>query len=125
MDDTEFNKFVESCKERTKQLNEEAEHKSGVGFSLIEYSNAPQVYHKMNALIVKELKKNDDVINNLYTKEQIDIIKMYGKKIYDTGGMEMMLICFDVISYLVGEKNRRAYQISLSIHLDGVGEWQY
>ena len=34
MDDTEFNKFVESCKERTKQLNEEALHKSGVGLSI-------------------------------------------------------------------------------------------
>jgi|TARA_R110000787_G_scaffold45860_2_gene111752 hypothetical protein len=125
MTDTEnFNKMMECCKNIELKAKAQAQRDGVEAFELIKMSNNPPFYCKVVKLIVyEEFPKNNDIINIKYEQEVIDNIKMYGKKIYDAGGMEMMIICFKMIIGLVYDNNRRAYQSFLNMCWYGVGEW--
>jgi len=106
------------------RAREKAFKEGSEAFQLIMVSNAPKIYIQNCNLIIDELKKNGGE-HPAHTQEQIDIIKKAGETINATGGREMMIICFKVISgsdYIV-DNHRCCHQTFISCCWDGVGEW--
>ena len=86
--------------------------------------------YEINKLILACLYTNDNPAEKDYDENQVIMIKKYGKKIHDRGGMTALQSNYYIMSNFMRDENvsnhiHQSHISNLQALWNGVGEWRY
>jgi hypothetical protein len=86
--------------------------------------------YEINKLILACLYTNDNPAEKDYDENQVIMIKKYGQKIHDRGGMTALQSNYYIMSNFMRDENvsnhiHKSHISNLQALWNGVGEWRY
>ena len=86
--------------------------------------------YEINKLILACLYTNSDPAEKDYDENQVIMIKKYGQKIHDRGGMTALQSNYYIMSNFMRDENvsnhiHKSHISNLQALWNGVGEWRY
>lgn len=86
--------------------------------------------YEINKLILACLYTNDDPAEKDYDENQVIMIKKYGQRIHDRGGMRALQSNYYIMSNFMRDENvsnhiHQSHISNLQALWNGVGEWRY